>query len=112
MERMENAAGLHHGIAREVVHEESDFGCWTLPVFFGERVKRKSGDMDSRGGFNGRPHGSDTRAMASDARHVTCRIKGKNAAAANLTRLPVAELSRAKDVSIFVEGDATRGLFR
>src|SRR5580765_4019612 len=33
-------------ISSQQPHEESDFGCWTLPVFFGERVKRKSVDMD------------------------------------------------------------------
>src|SRR5215467_14363858 len=44
--------------------------------------------------------------------HVSRRIEGKNATAANLTCLLVAELSRPKDVSIFVEGDATGRLLR
>ena len=61
---------FHLQVAAQQVHQEFDFALGTLPVFCGERIQRERGNVQARGGLDGRTNRGDTGAMAGDARQM------------------------------------------
>ncbi len=58
-------------VAAQQAHQKINFTSWSLlPVLFGKRVKRKSGNADAGSGLDRVAHGLNAGAMSGDPRHV------------------------------------------